>query len=228
MHPKLRLVSLVFLVAATPAFGAYTVTDDFSSYGAHLNTGDGPASGHYQWNVVHSVPGFSHELGINGGRLKLAGYSHPTHPGTIAGVATATYAPGTQPKVEGFTIEFDFHEYHDLIKLDIQIEGSESHTIQLIDFPITYPATGHLAITFGATSLTETITGHAPRVIPYSSIGSGSITGSDIVDSFTFTGVHRNNGQDVAEISNLVVSVPEPGSLALSGLGGWLLLRRRR
>lgn len=226
----LRSLSILALSALVPPlFAAVTVTDDFSSYGTRLDSTDASPAGHYQWTVVHGVPGYDHELNIVGGRLRLAGYTHPTHPGTVAGITTATFAAGVEPIVNGFTIEFDFHEYHDLIKLDIQIEGSDSHTIELLDFTFTYPSFGHAAITFGPTSLTETVTGHAPRVIPYASIGGGTITGSDIVHSFTFTGVHRNNGNDVAEISNLAVnSIPEPSTTLLAAGAATLLLRRRR
>lgn len=225
----MRLLKMIMVgVCCGSVVHGALVVDDFSSYGSLLSSGESGPGGGYTWTVTHSVPGYSHELPISGGQLKLAGFSHPTHPGTIAGEALATYT-GTKPVVSGYELSFDFHEYHDLIKLEIIIEGADTHTVNLLDYTITYPASGTASFLFGSDRVTESVTGHADREILYSSIGSGLINPADSIQGFRFTGIHRNNGNDVAEISNLqTTAVPEPAVVGMIGLvtAGLLFVRR--
>ncbi len=222
----MKLAACNLLLSSSLAFAA-TVIDDFSSYGTRLNDGEAGPGNAYTWQVEHTIPGYNNELAISGGKLRLAGHGHPN---TVQGIAELAFNNDFKPIVDGFTVTFDYHEYHDLLEVEVAIENNAVHTLSLADFTISYPATGTVTLIFGETGVTEQITGHADRVFTYTSLGIGGVSGDDLVESIKFIGNHRNNGQDIAEISNLsITAVPEPATavLAISGLG-ILFFRRRR
>ena len=222
-----KLIPALFLSAACAQ--ASLVTDTFSTYGSHLDSADSLAATGYDWTVVHSVPTYSHELNIDsGGKLRVGGYPHESHSG-VAGQATAIYQSAFKPTVDGYEISFDFHEYHELLKLEVTVDGKDTHTIELVDFIFTYPATGRATLLFGTDRIIEKITGHSDRTILYNSIGSGTITGTDRISSFSFIGLHQNSGHNIVQVSNLTTTaIPEPAVLLLVGIfgGGIIAIRR--
>jgi hypothetical protein len=215
------ILSCTLLLVSSPGLHA-DIVDDFSSYGTALDHAEfGPGS-IYQWSVANNVPTHSStSLDINASGLKLAGYFHEPHSG-YAGIAEAVFTPGNAPVLPRFELVFDVRERHDKLELDVNVLGKPSAKF-------IFSAVGQARIEFSNTSVVEYLNGSLIQSRSYASLGW---TSSDVVRSFTFLGIHHDNGNSFAYVDNLAVTVPEPVGGSLAGsvclLAITLGKRRRR
>lgn len=212
-------LSLAVLIAICPVLVA-DVIDDFSSYSGSLNDGEFSPTGLYQWSVINRVP--SHNptsLDINSSGLKLAGYFHEPHSG-YAGSAEAVFS-GFNPVVGQFGLEFDVAERHDKLELDINVVGKSSAVFL-------FSGVGRALIEFTDTEVREYLNGNFVQSRSYASLGWDVI---DEIRSFTFKGIHHDNGNSFVYVGNMrITGIPEPGSASLFAmlLLGLLAPNRRR
>lgn len=212
------LLSLAFLNAPARA----DLVDDFGSYGTTLTNGERGPLGVYNWGISNRVPTHSPQsLDVNSFGLKLAGYPRERHTG-YAGLATATFTAGNQPVMSNFGLAFDIRERHDKLELDIQAAGKSAAVF-------TFTGQGRADLVFSSTDIKEYLNGILVQTRSYTSLGWAD---TDIVESFTFKGIHHDSGNSFVYVDNMRVTtgIPEPGSLLLASLGLGLAgaVRRRR
>ena len=213
---------MVFLAASLSSQAATTITDDFSSYGSTLTTGDSTNPAVYSWAITNHVNSTT-TIPITPDGAELAGrFPGHTHPRNWTAEADINITPQAQPTVSTTNLTFSIVERHEFTELDILVAGNPTPE------KFIFSGTGQVELVFTQTGINEYLNGALQASRTYASVGWSP---SDKVSSIKFIGLHHNNGSiNRSYIDNIsLVAIPEPGtttiaSLALLGLS----LRRRR
>lgn len=208
-------LSLTKVTLATTSF-----TDDFSTYGSQLTTGDTTDSNIYTWQVTNRVNA-STSVSIDGNGAHLAWHSNG-HGHANAAEIDLVFEVAEQPMLEGVDLSFDVVERHDYTDFYVHVIGKTEQKI-------TFSSTGNVRFEFTDTGINE-YRNHSltpSHVYTYASAGWDS---TDTISSFGFVGRHHDNSHNnISSIDNINFSqVPEPSSSSLLVLGAAALIMRRR
>jgi hypothetical protein len=218
----LAAVSLAILAPGSACAVTLMLTDDFSTYGDSLTTGETTNPSVYSWAVTNHVNG-SDTVPITLSGVELAGrFPGHTHPRNWTAEADFVFTAGSQPLVANTEVAFDIVERHEFTEFDAVVDGRATPAA------FVFTGSGRARIEFTETGINEYLNGGFQASRTYASLGWEP---TDRISSFAFTGLHHDNGSiDRSYIGNLsVTAIPEPSFLGLTAVAiATLLLRRRR
>lgn len=213
--------SLFLFISGSPLHAAVMLTDDFSSYGSTLTTGETTDPATYSWNVVNHV---NNALGIpiTATGAELAGrYQGHSHPQNWTAEADIVFTPEARPTADNASLTFNLVERHEHTELDIVAVGRPNAE------KFIFSGTGLIRMEFTAVGIDEYLNERFLRSRTYASVGWEP---TDQISMIKFIGLHHDNGSiNRSYIDNIsFVAIPEPSTALLAGLGLMFLGRRVR
>lgn len=217
---NLRLI-FANLSLGAPVVASTTFSDDFSSYGTGLTTGESTDSSLYSWTVINHVDGSS-TIPITASGAQLAGrFPGHSHPKNWTAEADIVFTPSARPIVAFAELGLSIVERHEHTEVEIFVSGRATPE------RFFFSGTGSVRFEFTDTGINEYLNGSLQASRSYASAGW---TSSDQISTIKFIGLHHDNGSiDRSYIDDIsFTSVPEPEAAFLLVPSLMILVRRSR
>ena len=205
------LFPLSFALTSLSVHGATIITDDFSTYGDSLSTGETTDASVYSWSIRNHVNN-TNSIPITANGAELAGhFPGHTHPKNWTAEADILFELGAQATVANAELSFSIVERHEHTELDILVAGKPNAA------KFVFSGTGLVRLEFTQTGINEYLNGAFQATRTYASV---SWTPSDRISTIKFIGLHHDNGSiNRSYIDNIsFVAIPEPSTIILTSL----------